>query len=182
MLKNYLKIAVRNILRHKGYSFINIAGLAVGMAVCILIFLWVQFQFSYDKFHENLDEVYWVCTNDYYGTQKSYNLGCPPAVGPAMAEEYAEVVRAARYLRWEGLLRYGDRHFREAVRFFDPDFLEMFTIPFVKGDPKTAMINPNSIILSEKAAEKYFDDEDPIGKIMRLDNQADLEVTGVFKN
>jgi hypothetical protein len=182
MLWNYLKVALRNILRHKGYSFINIAGLAVGMAVCILIFLWVQFQFSYDKFHENLDDLYWVCTSDYYGSQISFNRGCPPAVSPALKAEYPEVVRASRYLRWEGLLKYGDKHFREQVRFLDPEFLEMFTIPFVKGDPGTALLNQNSIVISEQAAEKYFETEDPIGKIIRLDNQVDLEVTGVFRD
>lgn len=183
MLKNYIKVAFRNFLRHKGYSSINILGLSIGIAVCIVILLWIQYQFIYDKFHENIDELYWVCT--YYELENRVDnaIGSPPALGPALMEEYPEIVNYSRYARNNGLLvKYGNNIFREPVRLVDPGFIQMFTIPFVKGDPNTALNDPFSIVISERIAEKYFGEDNPIGKMLKIQNEYDFTVTGVFEN
>ena len=182
MLKNYLKVALRNIIHHKGYSSINIIGLAIGMAICIIILLWAKYQFSYNTFHENIDNLYWVGTYYQLGKDIDSVPGSPPAIGPALKEDFPDIVRSTRYLRHRGLFKYGEKHFREQVKMVDPDFLEMFTFPLIKGDPLTALDDPYSIIISEKTAEKYFGDEDPIGKTLIFQNQHDFTVTGVAKN
>ncbi|MCP4631622.1 MAG: FtsX-like permease family protein [candidate division Zixibacteria bacterium] len=179
---NFIRIAMRSIIRQKGYSVISIFGLGLGMAVCILILLWVQYQFDVDRFHENIDEIYWVPTYYQLGNEITNAIGSPPAVGPALKTDYPEIIRASRYLRMGGLIRYGDLHFREEYKMVDPDFLEIFTFPLVKGDVTTALNDPNSIVISESKSKKYFGDEDPIGKTLTIDNAHDLIVTGVLRD
>ena len=115
MFKNYMKIALRNIKRHKGYSFINIFGLAAGIAYCILIFLWVQDEFSYDKFHDNGDNLYLVGTHQRLGSRTATSSGTPPALGPAFKQEYPEIVNSARFCNGPHALifAYGEKRFRE---------------------------------------------------------------------
>ena len=184
MFKNYLKIAFRNIKRHKGYSFINIFGLAVGMAFCILIILWVQDEFSYNQFHENRDNLYIVGTHSHYGNQIRTSAGTPPALGPVLKAEYPEIMNSARFVNGfvNMVIKFGDKLFTESVRAADPSVLEMFTFPLVKGNPKTVLSNPHSIILTESMAEKYFGNEDPIGKVVTIDNTFDFTVTGILQN
>jgi ABC-type antimicrobial peptide transport system permease subunit len=194
MVKNYLKIAFRNILRHKGYSFINIAGLAVGMAVCILILLWVQDELSYDRFHKNHDDIYRVIQIWRKGGE-SHNPVTPAALAPALKEEFPEIVNAARF-RGVGriLLKCSDHYFYEqGGAFTDPAAFSMFTFPFVKGNPQTALSNPHSIVLTEPMARKYFGEENPVGKTIEIKNLLQtttgdsaltdmFTVTGVLKN
>jgi ABC-type antimicrobial peptide transport system permease subunit len=184
MLKSYLKIVLRNIKRHKGYSFINITGLALGMACCLLITIWVLDELSYDKFHENAASLYRVEENqDYSGRQLHVNL-TPHPLAPPLKDEIPEIIDATRYV-WAGglLFHYGDKvFFEDNIRAVDPSFFQMFTFPLLKGDENMALHSPYSLVLSEDIAEKYFGEEDPLGQIISINNQYDFTVTGIMKN
>ncbi len=184
MFKNYLKVAFRNIVNHKVYSFINIAGLAIGMACAILIFLWARDEVSFDRFHENGDDLYYVGTHLWYGGAWHTGSGTPPAFGPALKKEYPEVVNTARLQNGENSLtvRYGEKMYSEDIKAGDFSLLEMFTFPLVKGTLAPALSNPYAIFLTEQMAEKYFDNENPVGKVLNIENQFDLTVAGVLKN
>ena len=183
MFKNYLKVALRVIKRHKAFSFINIAGLAIGMACCILIFLWVQDELRFDQFHENGDNLYIVGTRMRLGSRMAITTGTPPALGPALKEEYPEIINSVRFCNGPHTLylNYGNKKFKEAGEAVDPSFLEMFTFPLKQGDPATALSDPYSLVMTERVAGKYFGNEDPVGKVIRVDNTYDFMVTGVLE-
>jgi ABC-type antimicrobial peptide transport system permease subunit len=182
MFKNYLKIALRNIKRHKGYSFINIVGLAIGMACCILILLWVQDELSYDRFHENADDIYRVIQDINFTDHSTTWAITQGPLGPSLKEDYPEIINAVRITGRELRLTYDEKSYDEGAGMADGSIFEMFTFPLIKGDPATALSDPFSIILTEEMAAKYFGDEDPIGKIIKADNKWDFQVTGVMKN
>jgi len=177
MLFNYLKITIRNIRRHKAYSFINIAGLAIGIASCILIMLWVQDELSYDHFHEHSDSL-------YVATFSNGSLVTPTALSGFLKAEYPEVLHTSRLAGMGGnLLKYEDTEiYEEGGVMVDPDFVKMFTIPFLGGNRETALDDPHSILISEKLALKYFGNKDPIGETMTFAASLDLKVTGVFED
>jgi len=185
MLKNYLKIALRNIRKHKGYSFINIAGLAIGMACCILILLWVQDETGYDQFHKRRSELFRVYTEIQY-TNGRTNLFAQSyfPLARILKDECPDVVDAVRYASQRMLLiKHGDKGFSDDnFGFADSSFFNMFTFPFVRGDPKTALSNKFSVVITEEMSEKYFGSEDPIGKTLNVNNQFDVQVTGVIEN
>ncbi len=182
MFRNYLKITVRNILRHKLYSFINIAGLAVGMFCFLLIFLWVNYENSYDRFHENHKDLYQVVF-EYHSKEGDVRLtwSHASALGVILKNDYPEIKNVTRSLDWEMTLGTEDDLFLEKVNFVDPSFLEMFAVRFIDGDPKSALSQPNSILLTESVAAKYFPVEEAIGKKIRLAGNTDLIVTGVIQ-
>ncbi|MGD9344760.1 MAG: ABC transporter permease [Candidatus Aminicenantes bacterium] len=184
MIKNYLKIALRNLKRYKAYSFINVAGLAIGLTCCITISLWVIDELNFDKFHENCDRLYQIVgyrTAD--GFDRSQNE-TPVLLAPALQEEFPEVVASSRYRSYGRiLLTIEDKTFYEnRVRFVDPSFLKMFSFNFLLGDEKSALNALHSIVLTEDAAKKYFSDENPIGKSLVFNNDYELLVTGVLEN
>jgi putative ABC transport system permease protein len=178
MLTNSFKITWRNIRRYKGYSFINISGLAIGMAVCIAIFLWVQDEITFDKFHKNADNIYRVVSK----IENDWITSSPWAISEVLKKDFQEVSKATRYVDYRRLIRYKNVQLQGDCALVDKDFFEMFTFPFVKGDPQTAFNTVNSAVITEDAAVKYFADEDPVGKVIRINNQFDLTVTGVIKN
>ncbi len=183
MFINYLKIALRNLKKHKGYSFINIAGLTIGIACCFFMLMWVQDEWSYDRFHENSTELYRILL-DPLGASATHEAVSPPILAGKMKEEFPEVINTTR-LAVSGtiLFSYGDRMFYEGRGILaDQSFFEMFTFPFVKGDPATAFSELHSIVITEDLAYKYFGSDDPIGKTLTLNNRADYNVTGVIKN
>lgn len=182
MIKNYLKVALRIIRRNKVYSVINISGLAFGMACCILIFLWVQDEYNFDRFHQNADHLYLVATHERYGTKISASSGTPSAMGPALRAEYPEIVDTARVCNGPHALNfaYGDKRFREEVEAVDASFLEIFTFPLLQGDPKTALSDLHSVVMTKRMALKYFGTNDPIGKIIRIEGKYDFKVTGIL--
>ncbi|RPI73267.1 MAG: ABC transporter permease [Ignavibacteriales bacterium] len=185
MFKNYVKIAIRRLLRSKVYSLINIAGLAIGMSSCILILLWVQDEFSFNKFHKDLDNIFIVPQTQFYagGREfKVYNSSAP--LGPALKAEYPEVVHSARYAPYQGemLMQYGNKSFTEEVKLADPDFFRIFSFPFITGDKNNSFPQVHSLVLTEDAAKKYFGDENPVGKIIRINTKFDFLVSGVLKN
>ncbi|MGB2905488.1 MAG: ABC transporter permease [Candidatus Aminicenantaceae bacterium] len=183
MFKNYLKSALRNLFKHKGYSLINIVGLAIGMASCLLILLYVRHELSYDAFHENADQIYRVAMEARWGG-RDFDIAVNAApMAKTLVAEYPEIVDAVRFRgRGDYIVQYGDTSFREQrVIFADPTVFSVFSIPLLKGDPETVLSSPNTLVVSRKTAEKYFRDEDPIGKTLRLENQDDFQVTGVFE-
>lgn len=184
MFKNYLKIAFRNIKRHKGFSFINIAGLAIGLACCLFILIWVLDELSYDKFHENASYLYRVEENQYYSGRVYHVTVTPYPLAPALKQDFPEIIEATQYVGVGGqLLRYGEKAFFETgIKAVAPAFFRMFTFPFFKGDSRTALDDPFSLVISEEIAEKYFGEEDPIGKVFSINNKYDMKVTGVMKN
>jgi len=183
MFKNYFKIALRQIKRQKVYSFINISGLAIGMTCCVLILLWVQDELSYDKFHENADHIYRVIKIWRKGETAHYAT-TPAPLAQALKEEFPEIYNSARFdPAGQMIVAYDKTTFYEINgAYADPSFFELFSFPFVKGDPKTALSNPSSIVITENMADKYFGVEDAIGKTLRINNQYDFLVTGIMKN
>jgi putative ABC transport system permease protein len=178
MLKSYIKTALRNIKKYKVYSFINVAGLAVGMGCCIIIFLWIQDELSYDLFHDNTKQLYRVVSN----LEGEWISTSPWAISDVLKDDFPEIVRSTRFRTINLLARYEESSHYEEIGFVDPDFLHMFSFPLLLGNPDTALSSTNSVILSEEAANRYFKDEDPVGKILNVNNNLDLKITGVIKN
>ena len=179
MLRNYLTVAIRNLLRHKVYSLINVAGLAIALMCCILVFLFVEDELSYDRYHENADRIYKVVRQDAALT--------PGPLAAALLSDFPEVVRAARIASGFGkmLVSYGERSFYEKQFLFaDASVFDIFTFPFIKGDPGTALREPNTIVVTRDMARKYFGGEDPLGKTLRVSemgNWYDYEVKTVHE-
>ncbi len=184
MLINYLKIAFRNILRHKIYSFINIAGFAIGMACCILILLFVQDELKYDRHHEKGGQIYRVSNGGVLGGNKGYVPLSPAPLAATVVNDYPEVITAARFRNLGfPVVRYGDKAFSEERWFYaDSTAFDVFTIPFISGNPKTALNGPLKVVLTESMAKKYFGDENPIGEILRFNDEIDLTITGIIEN
>ena len=184
MFRNYLTVAVRNLVRHKGYSLINIAGLAIGMACCILILLYVQYELSYDTFHEKANRIYRVVKGHPGRLGTDHCAVTPGPLAPALASEYPEVLTATRiHSSVNVLLSYKDRRFYEDGFYWgDVHIFDIFTFPLIRGNPETALKAPYSIIISENMAEKYFGAEDPLGKVLTYKNKHDLKITGIMKN
>ncbi len=180
MLKNYLKVALRNITRHKGYSFINIAGLAIGMACCILIMLWVQDELSYDRFHKNSDNIYRVYEKSLHTDGISYSSATPGPVAPGLADMASEIKDFARVYNDNILVEYDQKGFSLYGAVVDSSFLNMFSFPLISGDKKTALSGVYSMLLTEDAAARIFGDENPIGKNILADGKIDLTVTGII--
>ncbi|MEW6363434.1 MAG: ABC transporter permease [Acidobacteriota bacterium] len=178
MLKSHLRIAWRGIIRHKGYSLINIVGLAVGMAVCILILLWVEDEISFDRFHTDADRIYRVVSEN----EGEWWLSSPWAIGGVLKKDFPEILKTSRYTARSALVSYRDSNSYESVALVDPDFLSIFTFPLVRGDPRTVLEAAQSAVLTEKTARQYFRNEDPIGKSIRLNREHDMIVTGIIKD
>jgi len=183
MFKNYIKIGWRNLINHKGYSLINISGLAMGMAFAMVIGLWIQQELSFDNFHLNADRLALVQKNTFFNNERNTQESTPYPLCDELKNNYPEVKRAAKisFQNDFGLLA-GDNTINKSGRFVDPDFLEMFSFPLVKGNIKTALQDPNSIVLTESLAAALFPDTDPMGKTVKVDNRFDLQVTGIIKD
>ncbi len=184
MFANYLKITFRNIVRNKGYSFINISGLAVGMACCILIMLWVFDELNINRFHKNINNIYWVATYISHGDEKSLLYGTPPAVGTALSEEYPEIQNAVRIENGGKpvMIKCENKKHSDKIQFADLSLFRVFSFPVINGKIDYDEKDPYVILLNESTAEKYFGSEDPVGKILNIDNRYDVKVTGVFKD
>jgi putative ABC transport system permease protein len=183
MIKNYIKIAFRHFKRQKGYSFINIAGLAVGMACCILILLWVHDEWSFDRYHENADRIYRITYAEEIGGAYDHYALPPFVAAPTFAAELPEIKAYTRLWQRSGLITYENKKFEERGIFYvDPDFFKIFTNEFVAGDPDTALDAPGSIVLTEDTAKKIFVHENPLGRTVNLNADGDLNVTGIVKN
>jgi putative ABC transport system permease protein len=182
MFKNYLKVSFRNIFRHKVHSLINIVGLAIGMAACLLLSLWLLDELSYDRFHENADRIYRV-VYEYQENGRIKRIASTPApLGPALVNEFPGIQKVVRFGENGFLVRYQDRMFHESVFWADPNIFEVFTFPLLAGNPKTALKEPYSILISEEMRDKYFGNNDPLGKTLTLNEWQDYKISGIFKN
>jgi putative ABC transport system permease protein len=184
MIKNFFKIAYRNILRNKGFSIINISGLAIGMTSAMMILLWVKNEMSYDNFYKNSNRLYqaWNKDKGSDGMIGSWNI-TPKILGPTLKKDYPEVEQATR-VGWDQAILFtvGEKKINITGTMVDPDFLTMFRFPFIKGDMKSALNNPNDIVITQKLSKELFNTEDVIGKNIRLDNQYNFTVSAVMKN
>ncbi len=186
MLKNYLMIAWRNIRKNKGYSLLNILGLAVGMAVFILIFLYIRFELSFDRWYENSDRIYRIVQhqpgNMYLGSDRFAVTQAPLAA--ALMQELPEVTAATRLDNSGNVLfTYGEKNFLEkSMHWADPYLFKVFSIELHLGDPDSALTDPHSILFSESMARKYFGETNPLGQTVVFQEKHDMRVTGVFKD
>jgi putative ABC transport system permease protein len=188
MFRNYLISAIRNIRKHKGFSLINIAGLAIGIASCLLILLFVQSELKYDRFHEKADRVYRVGFTFHVGTNQFDAALGPCPLAAAMVDEFPEVQSSARIFARQSrggdvFVRYEEKRYKEnKFLWADPELLEILTIPFIKGSPEEALAQPNSVVLTAETADKYFGQEDPVGKMLELEDGSLYMVNGVTES
>lgn len=182
MLRNYIKIAFRNLLRHKAFSFINIFGLAIGMACTILIMLWVQDELSYDRFHERTDRLYRVTSALPELDLKAAISSAP--IAQAVQSQIPAIKSAVRInANNYDLLQVGEKMFEEKhVLYADSNFFEFFTFEFKSGNAKAALLQPDNIVITESMAKKYFGNDDPLGKVIRKNHKEDVIVSGVVKD
>lgn len=183
MVENFFKIAFRNLIRNKGFSAINIAGLAIGIASAILILLWIRSEVGYDQFHEKKDRIYEAWNRARFdGKTMCWNT-TPKILGPTLQHELPEVERTVR-VQWpqEFLFSIGDKRITSSGNMVDTGFLQMFSFPLVKGNPATALHGLHSVIITEKLAKKLFGNEEAMGKVVKIDNKENFTVTGVLKD
>jgi len=182
VLKTYFKLAYRNITKDKAYSIINITGLAIGLASSILILLWVQNELSYDKFHKNAGQIYRI-TSDFGDSKSAANSAGMPAGLKAEMPVIKNTVRLGQGQSATTLFETGNKKIEEErVVYADPGFMDIFSFPLVKGDRATALKQIDGVLITQDMATKYFGNENPIGKVIRKDNQENVIVTGVLAN
>lgn len=190
MLKNYIKVALRTILKHKGYSIINIIGLAIGISCCMLILLYVRDELSFDRYHKNADRIYRVIEEVRLEGVGEESSSMPFPTGDTLPLENPDLVEAiVRFFNFQlptVSLEYGtsgENRFNEPRFFYaDAAVLHVFDFPLIEGDPRTALKELNSIIITKAMVRKYFDNEDPMGKTLRWQNGVNLTVTGVAED
>ncbi len=189
ILKNYLKVAERNIKRNKVFSIINISGLSISMACCFLILLWVNDELNYDTFNKNYNNIYRVIDKRIYTTHISHVAVTSPPLASFLKAEYPGILKSTRILDLKNfgkvLIRNGEKSFYEDnVLVADPSFLDIFAYNLVRGDPSTVLSDPGSVVITEKMAKKYFNDEDPVGKILNFADgmiNGGLTVSGILE-
>jgi putative ABC transport system permease protein len=192
MISSYFKTTLRNIRRNRVHSILNITGLAVGMACTIIILLWVRYELSFDRHHENAERIYRVATDFHYGSlQGKYAVSNHP-IGPTIQRDFPEVEKAVRFHQVWGrpIVQYGDKQaVQESMYYADNTVFDVFTLPLLSGNVGSALTSAYSIVIAEEMAAKYFGNEDPLGKVIKIKsaihtdlyNKPDFTVTGVFK-
>ena len=184
MFKNYFKTAIRNIKRHKAYSFINISGFAISMAMFILILLFVLHELSIDKFQNNFDRIYKVST--WNKLSNRYSTDSHPPLAELLANMYPEIEKTVRLHYWSGFSQYyqynGQGYKMENIIFSDPSIFNIFTFDVVQGDLSSASTNPLSLVLTESQAKRIFGDKNPLGKIIQRNKTTDFTITAIIKD
>ena len=184
MLKNYLKIAVRSLFKDKFFSFLNISGLAIGIACCLLIMTYVNYELSYDKHFKNQENIYRVVIEGSFNGRDFKGAQNPAPSGPTFRDQIPQVEERLRFRNagsW--IVNYEDKVFTEdRVVFADETFFDVFQLKMVKGNPQEALLRKNQMVISESMAKKYFGNEDPLQKTLKMDNDADYMVTGVYED
>ena len=183
MFKNYFKTAWRNIRKNKLFSTINILGLSIGIATCFIIMLYVQDELSYDRFNDKADRIYRIAFKANINGGKILEGNVMPPVAAVLKNDYPEVEEATRLnLNGDTKITYNNKTFKESkLAIVDSNFFSVFTLPFIKGSSKTALMEPHNIVLTKDMAHKYFNTEEPIGKLLKIDNEV-FKVTGVIDN
>ncbi len=181
---SFLKLFLRNSLRNKAFTFLNILGLAIGMACFILIMLWVKDELSYDRYNVNAERIYRMCfytrLNGYEGSS-SY---CPAPLSKTLLKDYPEVEKSVRFRDYgASIVKYNNTSYSEkSIIFADSSVFDVFTIPIIKGEAKNAIAMPFTVAISESMAKKYFGQEDPVNKIIKFDNKTNYRITAVYKD
>jgi len=180
MLFNYLKIAFRNIVRHKAFAFINIAGLAIGMACSIFILLWVQNELSYDRFHKNANEIYRIAASAGDFKVAVNTAPMPPELKLKMpvVKNMVRLKGLEQHMLGEGIKKFDEKR----IFYADSTYFQVFSFPLVRGNPATAMNRRDAVLITQDMAKKYFGDADPMGKTLRVDNKDYVTITGVLEN
>ncbi len=182
MLKNYILTAIRSLLRNKGFSTINILGLSIGLASFILIALYVYHELSYDRYHAKADRIFRIVENLRTENEILFQSTSSPPMGPSLLKDFPEVENYVRFQQWNLLVTKDDKAFYEPDSFIaDSTVFDVFSFPLVKGNPKTALTDPNTVVLTESMAKKYFGDADPVGQLLKMDDDQ-YKVTGVAKD
>src|SRR4051794_30187685 len=185
MFKNYFKVALRNLWKNKGFSAINIIGLAVGIAVCLLITLYVIDELSYDKYNEKADRIYRVDGDIQFGGNHFILAVAPDPLGPTLKKDFPQVEQYVRFRGYGGfLVKKGTENVQEDnVIYADSTLFDVFTLPMIEGDPKTALTAPHSVVITEDIAKKYFNRTDNVvGKNLVINDTGNYKITGVIKN
>jgi putative ABC transport system permease protein len=184
MFKNHLLIAWRNLKNNKAFSFINIAGLAIGLATCLLILLYVEDELSYDRWNEKADRIYRVDGDLQFGGNHWIIATVPEPMGAALKRDYPDVEQEARFRQYGGMLvRKGQQNLQEdRVVYTDSTIFDVFTLPMIEGDPKHALVEPKSVVITESMALKYFNSTNVVGKYLVVNDNSNLKVTGVIKD
>ena len=185
MLKSYLKIVVRNLINHRSYSAVNILGLAVGMACCILAVLYIDHEFGYNLNHEKADRLYRVIRQTRSGGQTTFGMRTSGGLGNALRNDYPEVEQAVRLLTRTGWVQYGEKVFRQRFCLADKNILKMFDFPLIQGDAETVFEEPQTVLITQELAQKLFGAEDPIGKTIAVEEDImgyDYKVAGVLRD
>ena len=184
MFRNYLKIAIRNLLKNKVYTLINVVGLTIGIACSLIIIFYVVQETDYDTFFKNSDRIYRIAFESHHPEGTAYNAGTMLPLAPALAHNFPQVEKVSRILFEDRvLIRANEKEFfEEAVTFADSTFFEIFSYEFVQGGATSALAKPNSVVITESMAKKYFGNENPMGKVIQYDNNVNLSVSGVVKD
>jgi putative ABC transport system permease protein len=183
MFKNYLKITYRSMIKNKFYSLINVFGLSFGIACCILIFAYIGYEFSFDRYHKNADNIYRIVQKRTVEGRTQELPSSTGPMGPALVEEFPEVIDAARFMPTviRSFIFEDRKFFQSGVFYADQSVFNIFSFELIEGDPKTALEAPFTMVVTEETAQKYFGDESPIGKTINWDNKFDYQITGVVK-
>ena len=183
MIKNYLKVAFRNILKHKFFSAINIVGMSIGLTACLLIIIYVADELSYDNFHTKADRMYQVGLHGKIAGQEVSTANTCPPMAAALVSDIPEIEEATRIAPYFGqaIVKYEEKSFIETKVFFvDSNFFEFFSYRLKEGDLKTALKEPNTVVITDVIAKKYFGNEQAVGKLMNIgDNTKTYKVTGI---
>jgi putative ABC transport system permease protein len=183
MFRNYIKIGLRNLSKHKGDTTINLLGLCVAFTSALLLFLSVFYEFSFDKFHKNADNIYHLYFTTYNKNQVDHSSSMPVPLLPALKAAYPEVKMGTRFINGAGIIDYNNKKINENVRFSDADFLQMFSFPLVKGNANTALSELNNVVVREGTAKAIFGNEDPMNKVLQIqieDEWKPFVVTGIL--
>ena len=187
MIKNYFKVALRNLWKSRGFSAINIIGLATGLGVCLLIVLYVKDELSYDRHYKNADRIYRLDADIYINNTQFTSATSPKAMAPRLLKDYPQIVQMVRISYFNSptdiMIRKGNSWVQDHhLAFADSTFFQVFTLPMIEGDPNTALNEPHSIVIDESAARRYFNTTDVIGKTLELDDKTLCKITGVMQD
>jgi putative ABC transport system permease protein len=184
MIKSYFKIALRNLLKNKGYTFINVAGLASGMAVALLIGLWIWDELTFNQYHKNYDRLAQVWQHNVYNGKKESQVSNPYLMAEEIRNNFGSDFKYVLQSTWNfgRVLTVGEKKFSKSGMYWEPQVIDMLSINLLQGTPEQALKDPYSIILSESVAKAFFDDADPMGQTIRINNENDVKVTGVYED
>ena len=184
LLSSYLKTAIRNLARHRIYSAINIIGIAIGLAFCILTYLFVQNEWTYDAFHKNADRIYRVCVKGQQGLHEWITGTTSDPLGPAIAEAFPDM-QTVRFISRNEKIGTEDRAFRAQLGYVDPNFLDIFSFPVIHGDATNVLKDKYSALITEKTAQKYFNKANPVGELLPIQRGKEIQnytITGIVQN